>query len=202
MTWLSYYATYNLGPCNKWLHQLFNFFWSIESYHWNALSAGWRQISPKTNGLGVRGHERSLKRHFWAKQFFGDNFWAVWNDRAMILTNMVFASSRRIETCMNMTLKGQGRQFDLRSRSRSENTVTSILHYVGTMRLELRETQWDHSHVSSSFGSKVIRKKRLVTLGDLMMTILEGHRWQTVAWVITEDLSQHHSQWMEMFWCE
>ena len=25
---------------------------------------------------------------------------------------------------------------------------------------------------------------------------------KTVAWVITEDLSQHHSQWMEMFWCE
>ena len=25
---------------------------------------------------------------------------------------------------------------------------------------------------------------------------------KTVAWVITEDLSQHDSQWMEMFWGE
>ena len=24
---------------------------------------------------------------------------------------------------------------------------------------------------------------------------------KTVAWVITEDLSQHHSEWMEMFRC-
>ena len=31
---------------------------AIES-SWNALSLRWRQISPKTNGLGVRGHERS-----------------------------------------------------------------------------------------------------------------------------------------------
>ena len=31
---------------------------AIES-SWNALSPTWRQISPKINGLGVRGHEMS-----------------------------------------------------------------------------------------------------------------------------------------------
>ena len=56
---------------------------AIES-SWNALSLGWRHISPKINCLGVRGHEMS-KTAFFERKFLDDNF-RVWKDRAMILT--------------------------------------------------------------------------------------------------------------------
>ena len=58
----------NFGITMTWLHIMriisvpvtatSKFKKAIES-SWNALSLRWRQISPKTNGLGVRGHERS-----------------------------------------------------------------------------------------------------------------------------------------------
>ena len=42
------------------------------------------------------------------------------------------------------------------------------------------------------------------TVGDLRWPQMTfgGLPMKTVAWIITKDLSQHHSQWMEMFWCE
>ena len=64
----------------------------------------------------------------------------------------------------------------------------------------MRETQWDHSHVSIFSESKVICKKTVGELRWPQMTF-GGLPMKTVGWVITEDLSQHHSEWMEMFRC-
>ena len=97
-----------------------------------------------------------------------------------------------------LTLKDRGQNLT----SGQGHVVTQVGHiaYV-SMCLDLEKPQWDHSHVSISFGSNVIRKKLLVTL-RLPQMIFGGSPMKTIAWVITEDLRQHHSQWMEMFRCE
>ena len=63
----------------------------------------------------------------------------------------------------SMTLKSQGQNLT----SGQGHVVIQVGHiaYV-SMRLDERNTM-RHSHVSISFGSKVICKKRLVNLGDL-----------------------------------
>ena len=109
----------------------------------------------------------------------------------------MFASSRRIETCIVWPWKVKVKIWPQVKVTWWPKKV--ILHMYRCVLMG--ETQWDHSHVSISFGSKVIRKK---TVGDLRWPQMTfgGSPMKTVAWVITEDLSQHHSQWMEMFWCE
>ena len=76
----SYYPHY-LGPCKSYVKIKKKK--SIES-SWNCLLLGWRQILPKINRLGVRGHESS-KKAFFSEKVFDDNF-RVWNDGAIILT--------------------------------------------------------------------------------------------------------------------
>ena len=80
----------------------------------------------------------------------------------------------------------------------------------------MRETQWDQFHVLHS--REVIQcillkyievhfthvsysqKKTVVELRWPQMTF-GGSPMKTIAWVITEDLSQRHSEWMKMFRC-
>ena len=97
----------------------------------------------------------------------------------------------------SMTLKGQGQNLT----SGQGHVVTQVGHiaYV-SMRLDERNTMRPLSRLYL-FWIKSYSQK---TVGDLRWPQMTfgGSPMKTVAWVITEDLSQHHSQWMEMFWCE
>ena len=95
----------------------------------------------------------------------------------------------------SMTLKGQGQNLT----SGQGHVATQIGHiaYV-SMRLDERNTMRPRLYL---FWIKSYSQK---TVGDLrwpQMTFGESPM-KTVVWVITEDLTQHHSQWLEMFRCE
>ena len=97
----------------------------------------------------------------------------------------------------SMTLKGQGQNLT----SGQGHVVTQVGHiaYV-SMRLNERNTIRPLSRLYL-FWIKSYSQK---TVGDFrwpQMT-LAGSPMKTVAWVITEDLSQHDAQWMEMYWGE
>ena len=97
----------------------------------------------------------------------------------------------------SMTFKGQGQNLT----SGQGHVVNQVGHiaYV-SMRLDERNTMRPLSRLYL-FCIKSYSQK---TVGDLRWPQMTfgGSQMKTVAWVITEDLSQHHSQWMEMFWCE
>ena len=97
----------------------------------------------------------------------------------------------------SMTLKGQGQNLT----SGQGHVVTQVGHiaYV-SMRLDERNTMRPLSRLYL-FWIKSYSQKTVDDLRWPQMTF-GGSPMKTVAWVITEDLSQHHSQWMEMFWCE
>ena len=64
----------------------------------------------------------------------------------------------------SMTLKGQGQNLT----SGQGHVVTQVGHIAyESKRLDQRNTMGPLTHVSISSESKVIRKKRLVNLGDL-----------------------------------
>ena len=96
-----------------------------------------------------------------------------------------------------MTLKDQGQNLT----SGQGHVVTQVGHiaYV-SMRLDDRNTMRPLSRLYL-FWIKSYSQK---TVGDLRWPQMTfgGSSMKTVVWVITEDLSQHHSQWMEMFRCE
>ena len=97
----------------------------------------------------------------------------------------------------SMTLKGQGQNLT----SGQGHVVTQVGHIAYlSMRLDERNTMRPLSRLYL-FWIKSYSQK---TVGDLRWPQMTfgGSPMKTVAWVITEDLSQHHSQWMEMFWCE
>ena len=105
-----------------------------------------------------------------------------------------------IKTHRNMhriTLKAQGQNLT----SGQGHVVTQVGHiaYV-SMRLDERNTMRPLSRLYL-FWIKSYSQK---TVGDLRWPQMTfgGSPMKTVAWVITEDLIQHHSQWMEMFRCE
>ena len=97
----------------------------------------------------------------------------------------------------SMTLKGQGQNLT----SGQGHVVIQVGHiaYV-SMRLDERNTMRPLSRLYLFWIKSNLQK----TVGDLRWPQMTfgGPPMKTVAWVITEDLSQHHSQWMEMFWCE
>ena len=97
----------------------------------------------------------------------------------------------------SMTLKGQGQ--NLTSGQRHVVTQVDHIAYV-SMRLDEGNTMRPLSRLYL-FCIKSYSQK---TVGDLRWPQMTfgGTPMKTVAWVITEDLSQHHSQWMEMFRCE
>ena len=96
-----------------------------------------------------------------------------------------------------MTLEGQGQNLT----SGQGHVVTQVGHiaYV-SMRLDVRNTMRPLSRLYLFW----IKSYSQTTVGDLRWPQMTfgGSPLKTVAWVFTEDLSQHHSQWMEMFWCE
>ena len=97
----------------------------------------------------------------------------------------------------SMTFEGQGQNLT----SGQGHVVTQVGHlaYV-SMRLDERNTMRPLSRLYLFWIKNYSQK----TVGDLrwpQMTF-KGSPMKTVVWVITEDLSQHHSQWMEMFWFE
>ena len=97
----------------------------------------------------------------------------------------------------SMTLKGQGQDLT----SGQGHVVTQVGHIAFvSMRLNERNTMRPLSRLYL-FRIKSYSQK---TVGDLRWPQMTfgGSPMKTVAWVITEDLSQHHSQWMEMFRCE
>ena len=97
----------------------------------------------------------------------------------------------------SMTLKGQGQNLT----SGQGHVVSQVGHiaYV-SMRLDERNTMRPLSRLYLFWIKSYLQK----TVGDLRWPQMTfgGSPMKTVAWVITEDLSQHHSQWMEMCWCE
>ena len=97
----------------------------------------------------------------------------------------------------SMTLKGQGQNLT----SGQGHVVTQIGHiaYV-SMRRDERNTMRPLSRLYL-FLIKSYAQKTVDDLRWPQMTFGESPM-KSVAWVITEDLSQHHSQWMEMFRCE
>ena len=97
----------------------------------------------------------------------------------------------------SMTLKGQGQNLT----SGQVHVVTQVGHiaYV-SMRLDERNTIRPLSRLYL-FWIKSYSQKTVGNFRWPQMTF-GGSPMKTVAWVITEDLSQHDSQWMEMFCCE
>ena len=96
-----------------------------------------------------------------------------------------------------MTLKGQGQNLT----SGQGHVVTQVGHIVyASMRLDERNAMRPLSRLYLFWIKSYLQKK----VGDLRWPQMTfgGSPMKTVAWVITEDLSQHHSQWMEMFRCE
>ena len=96
-----------------------------------------------------------------------------------------------------MILKGQGQNLT----SGRGHVVTQVCHFAYvSMRLDKRNTMMAPSRLYL-FWIKSYSQK---TVGDIMWPQMTfgGSPMKTVAWVITEDLSQHHSQWMKMFRCE
>ena len=95
----------------------------------------------------------------------------------------------------SMTLKDQGQNLT----SGQGHVMTQVGHVV-SMRLDERNTMRPLSRLYL-FWIKGYSQK---TVGDLRWRQMTfgGSPMKTVAWVITEVLSQHHSQWMEMFRCE
>ena len=96
-----------------------------------------------------------------------------------------------------MTLKRQGQNLTLGQG----HMVTQVGHiaYV-SMRLDERNTMRPLSRLYLIW----IKRYSLKTVGDLRWPQMTfgGSPMKTVTSVITENLSQHHSQWMEMFQCE
>ena len=166
---------------------------AIES-SWNALSLRCRQISPKANGLGVRGHERSKTA------LLSESFSVITSVFEMIEQWFWHHRVCLVKTHRNMysmTLKGQGQNLT----SGQGHVVTQVGHiaYV-SMRLDERNTMRPLSRLYLIWIKSYSQK----SVGDLRWPQMTfgGSPMKTVAWVITEDLSQHYSQWMKMFWCE
>ena len=97
----------------------------------------------------------------------------------------------------SMTFKGQGQNLT----SGQGHMVTRVGHiaYV-SMRLDERNRMRPLSRLYLFW----IKSDSLKTVGDLRWPQMTfgGSSMKTVTSVITEDLSQHHSQWMKMFRCE
>ena len=88
-------------------------------------------------------------------------------------------------------------KFDLRSRSRGDRSRSYCIC--------IDASWWEkHNETTRTSLSLLDQKVFAKTVGDLRWPQMTfgGSPMKTVSWVITEDLSQHHSQWMEMFWCE
>ena len=97
----------------------------------------------------------------------------------------------------SMTLKGQGQNLT----SRQGHVVTQVGHIVYvSMRLDERNTMRPLSRLYL-FRIKSYLQKMVGELRWPQMTF-GGSPMKIVSWIITEDRTQHHSQWMEMFWCE
>ena len=154
-----------------------------------------RQISPKISCLGVRCHEMS-KTALWAKQFF-DDYFRVWNDRTIIFTPSCLLRHDALKM-YTMTLKGQGQNLS----SGQGHVVTQVGHIAyETMRLDERNIMRPLSCIYLLWIKRYSQKKKTVGELRLPQMTFRGSPMKTVASVITEDLIQHHSEWMEMFRC-
>ena len=94
----------------------------------------------------------------------------------------------------SMTLKSQGQNFTLGQG----HVVTQVGHTAyESKRLDERNTMRPPTRLYL-FGIKSYSQKVVGELRWPQMTF-GGSPMKTVAWFITEDLSQHHSEWMKMF---
>ena len=96
----------------------------------------------------------------------------------------------------NMTFKSQGQNLT----SGQGHVVPQVFHIAyESKRLDERNTMRSLSRLYlfwiKSYSQKTVGERRWpqMTFG--------GSPMKTVAWVITKDLSQHHSEWMKMFRC-
>ena len=131
--------------------------------------------------------------------FERDSFFSISSVLEMIeylFDTIVFASSRRIETCIAWPWKVQGQNLT----SGQGHVLTQVGHIAyESMRLDERNTMRPFSRLYLFWIKSYLQK----TVGELrwpQMTFW-GSPMKTVAWVIADDLSRHHSEWMEMFRC-
>ena len=96
----------------------------------------------------------------------------------------------------SMTFKGLGQNLT----SGQDHVATQVCHIAyDLMRLDERNTSRSLPRLYLFWIKGYLQK----TVGELrwpQMTFW-GSPMKTVTWVITEDLRQHHSEWMEMFRC-
>ena len=134
------------------------------------------QISPKINRLvSVRGHEVSKTAFFERNSFSMITSVFEMIERCFCHHRVFLVKTHR--NMYSITLKGQGVNIWPQVKVTWWPKYV-ILHMHRSVLM--RQTQWDHSHVSISAKSKVIRKKtvgELVTSDDLRWP-LEGRRWK------------------------
>ena len=97
----------------------------------------------------------------------------------------------------SMTLKSRGQNLT----SGWGHVVTQAGHIAYlSMRVDERNTMRPLPRLYLFWIKSYLQKKNGWWTWWPQMTFC-GSPMKTVAWVITEDLSQHHSEWMEMFRC-
>ena len=104
----------------------------------------------------------------------------------------MFASSRRIETCITWPWKVK-----IKIWPQVKVTTWPKLHISRSVLT--RQTHWDHFHVSSSSQSQVICKNLLVT--SVTSDDLSGSLVNTWPWVITNGLRSHDPERITPYWC-